>query len=52
MSAYGADVRAAIEQLGWAVDEVRYEVDAPKVRGAAHEVVNHVLSAGTVDREL
>jgi hypothetical protein len=51
MSAYGADVRAAIEQLGWAVDEIRYEVDAQGAR-AAHEIVKHVLSAGSVDQEL
>jgi hypothetical protein len=51
MSAYGADVRAAIEQLGWAVDEIRYEVDSQGAR-AAHEVVKHVLSAGSVDQEL
>jgi hypothetical protein len=51
MSAYGADVRAAIEQLGWAVDEIRYDVQPDGVR-AAHEVVKHVLSAGSVDQEL
>lgn len=51
MSAYGADVRAAIEQLGWAVDEIRYEID-PQGGRAAHEVVKHVLSAGSVDQEL
>jgi hypothetical protein len=51
MSAYGADVRAAIEQLGWAVDEIRYEID-PQGARAAHEVVKHVLSAGSVDQEL
>ena len=48
---YGRDVRAALEQLGWAVDDVRYEIDAPNA-GAAHAVVQHVLSAGTVDQEL
>jgi len=51
MSAYGADVRAAIEQLGWAVDEIRYEVQ-PEAARAAHEVVKHVLSTGSVDQEL
>jgi hypothetical protein len=51
MSAYGADVRAAIETLGWAVDEIRYEI-APQGVRAAHEVVKHVLSAGSVDQEL
>jgi hypothetical protein len=51
MSAYGADVRAAIEQLGWAVDEIRYEVQ-PDAARAAHEVVKHVLSTGSVDQEL
>jgi hypothetical protein len=51
MSAYGAEVRAAIEQLGWAVDEIRYEVQPDGAR-AAHEVVKHVLSAGSVDQEL
>jgi len=51
MSAYGADVRAAIEQLGWAVDEICYEVQPDGAR-VAHEVVKHVLSAGSVDQEL
>jgi hypothetical protein len=51
MSAYGADVRAAIEQLGWAVDEIRYEID-PQGARAANEVVKHVLSASSVDQEL
>ena len=51
LSAYGADVRAAIGQLGWAVDDVRYQLEAPH-SGAAHEIIKHVLSAGTVDREL
>jgi len=51
MSAYGADVRTAIETLGWAVDEIRYEI-APQGARAAHEVVKHVLSAGSVDQEL
>ncbi len=51
LSAYGADVRAAIESLGWSVDEVRYELDAPHA-SAAQAVIEHVLSAGTVDREL
>jgi hypothetical protein len=51
MAAYGDDVRAAIEQLGWQVDEVRYEIDA-QGGGSAQAVVNHVLSAGSVDREL
>jgi hypothetical protein len=51
MSAYGADVRAAIEQLGWAVDEIRYDVEPDGAR-AAHEIVKHVLSAGSVDQEL
>jgi hypothetical protein len=51
LAAYGEDVRGALEQLGWAVDDVRYEIDAPN-SGAAHAVVQHVLSAGTVDREL
>lgn len=51
MSAYGQDVRAALETLGWAVDEIRYEVDSQGAR-AAHEVVKHVLSAGSVDQEL
>ncbi|HEV7610161.1 MAG TPA: hypothetical protein VGO61_22710 [Steroidobacteraceae bacterium] len=50
LSSYGQDVRAAIAQLGWAVDEVCYEM-APQA-GAAQEVVKHVLAAGTVDREL
>ena len=50
LSAYGADVRSAIERLGWAVDDVRYEVSAP--RNAAQSVVDHVLSTGTVDQEL
>jgi hypothetical protein len=51
LSAYGNDVRAAIEQLGWAVDDVRYEIDSQGTR-AAHAVVHHVLSAGSVDQEL
>jgi hypothetical protein len=51
LSTYGNDVRSAIEQLGWAVDEVRYELKAPNA-GPAQEIVKHVLSAGTVDREL
>ena len=51
LASYGQDVRAAIEQLGWAVDEVRYELEAPHA-SAAHEVVKHVLATGTVDREL
>lgn len=51
LAAYGQDVRGALEQLGWAVDDVRYEVDAANA-GAAQAVVQHVLSAGTVDREL
>jgi len=51
MSAYGADVRTAIEQLGWAVDEIRYEIQPDGAR-AAHEVVKHVLSSGSVDQEL
>jgi hypothetical protein len=51
LSAYGSDVRGALEQLGWSVDDVRYEIDAPNA-GAAHAVVQHVLSSGTVDREL
>jgi hypothetical protein len=51
LSSYGEDVRTAISQLGWAVDEVRYQLEAPHA-GPAHEIVRHVLSAGTVDREL
>jgi hypothetical protein len=51
LAAYGQDVRAALEQLGWSVDDVRYEIDAPN-NGPAQAVVQHVLSAGTVDREL
>jgi hypothetical protein len=51
MSAYGADVRSAIERLGWAVDDIRYQITAPHT-GAAQSVVHHVLSAGTVDQEL
>ena len=51
LSAYGQDVRAAIERLGWAVDDIRYELEAPHA-GAAQSVVQHVLSAGTVDQEL
>jgi len=51
LSSYGKEVRAAIEQLGWAVDEVRYEIEAPHA-SAAQAVVKHVLSAGSVDREL
>jgi hypothetical protein len=51
LSAYGADVRAAIERLGWGVDDIRYEITAPHA-GAAQSVVHHVLSAGTVDQEL
>lgn len=51
LSTYGADVRTAIEQLGWAVDDVRYELSAPH-SGAAQSVVHHVLSTGTVDQEL
>ncbi len=51
LASHGRDVRAALEQLGWAVDEVRYEIGAPNA-GAAHAVVQHVLSAGTVDQEL
>ena len=51
MSAYGADVRAAIERLGWQVDEVAYEVETDPAR-AAQAVIDHVLAAGSVDREL
>lgn len=51
LAAYGKDVRGALEQLGWAVDDVRYEVDTPNT-GAAHAVIQHVLSTGSVDREL
>jgi hypothetical protein len=51
MSAYGADVRSAIELLGWSVDDVSYEVD-PHAGRAAQAVIDHVLSAGSVDREL
>jgi hypothetical protein len=51
LSSYGKDVRAAIEQLGWAVDDVRYEIEAPHA-SAAQAVVKHVLSAGSVDREV
>jgi hypothetical protein len=51
LSAYGADVRTAIEQLGWAVDDVRYEISATHA-SAAQSVIQHVLSAGTVDQEL
>jgi hypothetical protein len=43
MSAYGADVRGAIERLGWAVDDIRYEVNG-SVLSAAREVVDHVLA--------
>jgi hypothetical protein len=50
LSAYGGDVRSAIERLGWAVDEVRYEIGAPQ-SAAAKSVVQHVLSAGSVDQE-
>jgi len=51
LSSYGKEVRAAIEQLGWAVDEVRYDLGASR-ESAAQAVVKHVLSAGSVDREL
>lgn len=51
LAAYGEDVRGALEQLGWAVDDVRYEIDAAN-NGPAQAVVQHVLCAGTVDREL
>ena len=50
LSAYGNDVRSAIEQLGWSVDEVSYELAAPA--RAAQAVVDHVLSSGSVDQEL
>jgi hypothetical protein len=51
LSAYGSDVRSALERLGWAVDDLRYEISAPH-SGAAQSVVQHVLSAGTVDQEM
>jgi hypothetical protein len=51
LSAYGSDVRSAIERLGWSVDDLRYELSAPHA-GAAQSVVQHVLSAGTVDQEM
>ena len=51
LSAYGQDVRGAIERLGWSVDEIRYDIDA-RPQPVAHQVLNHVLSAGSVDREL
>jgi hypothetical protein len=51
LSAYGNDVRAAIEQLGWQVDQVSYEIDA-QGGGASRAIVEHVLAAGSVDREL
>lgn len=51
LSAYGQDVRGAIERLGWSVDEIRYDIDA-RPQAVAHQVLNHVLSAGSVDREL
>jgi hypothetical protein len=51
MSAYGAEVRAAIELLGWSVDDVNYEID-PHAGRAAQAVIDHVLAAGSVDREL
>jgi hypothetical protein len=50
LSAYGTEVRAAIEQLGWSVDELTYELAEPA--RAARAVVDHVLSAGSVDQEL
>jgi hypothetical protein len=51
LAGYGAEVRAAIGQLGWNVDDVRYEIEAPHA-SAAQAVVSHVLSAGSVDREI
>lgn len=51
LSAYGQDVRAAIERLGWQVDDIGYEIDAQAGR-AAQAVIDHVLSTGSVDREL
>jgi hypothetical protein len=51
MSAYGEDVRAAIELLGWAVDDVSYEIVA-NAGCPARVIVDHVLSSGSMDREL
>jgi hypothetical protein len=50
MSAYGGEVRTAIEQLGWQVDEVAYELSTTS-GSAARAVIDHVLSTGSVDRE-
>lgn len=50
LSAYGNDVRGAIERLGWAVDEVRYLIGGAQSE-AAKSVVQQVLSSGSVDRE-
>lgn len=50
LSAYGSDVRGAIERLGWAVDEVRYLIGGAQSE-AAKSVVQQVLSSGSVDRE-
>lgn len=41
-------VRELLAQLGWAVETVAYGVNVPPDR-AARRIVDHVLSAGTVD---
>jgi hypothetical protein len=48
LSAREPAVREMLAQLGWAVEAVSYGVNVPPDK-AARRIVDHVLSAGTVD---
>lgn len=51
LAAHENEVRRAAERLGWAVEVISYDV-TPQVARAARDVVDHVLSTGTVNRLL
>jgi hypothetical protein len=50
LSTYGGEVKQLASRLGWNVEGVGYEYG--REGRAARQIINHVLSAGTVDMEL
>jgi hypothetical protein len=48
LSAYGSDLRELLRRLGWNVEGIGYQLGSPTER-ASRQIIQHVLSAGTVD---
>jgi hypothetical protein len=48
LASHGDELRDLLQRLGWNVEGIAYELDAQPGR-AARSIIDHVLSAGTVD---